>query len=73
MSGCKSCCIKGSGLKDLTSVVAGVDLAITPSFVLPASLVFPVSQTRAHTPRVDSAGLRVEPRTLVGLHCALIV
>ncbi len=69
--GCKSCCVKGSGLKDGVTLpppdIADV-LAVTPAPpVLPATpAMFVAAQAAPPTPYVA-------PPTLLRLRCALIV
>ena len=70
--GCRICCAKGTGLKDDTTLTQPPAVAVLMS-ALPAAIELPSPDRAGVVARVDAAGLRVEPRTLVGMHCALLV
>ena len=72
--GCKSCCVKGSGLKDGAPVLLKAAADLT-TLALPVNVTTLPGLDRSDcTPVVDATCcLRVEAMTLVRLHCALIV
>jgi hypothetical protein len=70
---CQACCIKGTGLKDGTSLRVDATLAATPAFTLPSVVIPAVTVQPDRLPRVASSPPWVEPRTLLRLRCALVV
>ena len=72
--GCQLCwCVKGFGPKDAGAAPRNLSLAITPVLSLPAGTV-PSLPYHADGPhRAQVKHVRVQPPTLLRLHCALIV
>lgn len=71
--GCKSCCFKGTGLKDAKPVLPKPVLIAIPMLATPATLVTPAVGVPAACSTDASQVPYFEPPTLVRLHCALLV
>ena len=67
--GCQVCCIKGTGLKDHGAMLPPGPMLMAP---IPALLQVLASSCRT-LPLSDCRGQIVEPRTLLSMHCALVV
>ncbi len=72
VQGCKTCCVKGTGLKDAGATLASMDATLI-TFTLPVTIVQPKALPQTDAPRIESSVPWVEARSLLRMHCALIV
>lgn len=70
--GCQACCAKGTGLEQ-SAVLALSAADVLALLTLPAAIARSAPDRPEALHRVDATDLRIEPQTLVRMHCALIV
>lgn len=70
--GCKTCCVKGTGLKDVGAKLASMDATLI-TFTLPVTIVQPKALPQADAPGIEVSVPWAEARSLLRMHCALIV